>query len=158
MYCDCLYRWWTTNGYSSVFICISWSNTHLAEFLLSSCNLMSSGPNHHLLINWDSVITAILECEWAMWIDRQFSWVRLMWTAAQHSNISIQQAMLCTVSVMGPVTLVNWHSDSLCGDTKQPQSVLHKNNYLNIACIYIYIYTYRYCISLYYFYMSDTHM
>ena len=28
---------------------------------------------------------------------------------------------------------------SLCGDTKQPQCVLHKNNYLNIACVCIYI-------------------
>ena len=31
---------------------------------------------------------------------------------------------------------------SHCGDTKQPQCALHKNNYLNVACIYIYIYIY----------------
>ena len=32
---------------------------------------------------------------------------------------------------------------SLCGDTKQPQCVLHKNNFLNIACVCVYIYIYH---------------
>ena len=35
---------------------------------------------------------------------------------------------------------------SLCGDTKQPQCVPHKNNLLNIACVCIYIYIYIYKI------------